>query len=119
MIADEGSGGRELAVEQIEVEPSVERANPSNLLNLLSKLLQTPGNVLLVQGQPGTGKTTLAFELLRRIEGPRIGLRTVPPNRLYVPSRVCPTTVLTHRPWIHHVVAAMSGRTATRTWAGG
>lgn len=119
MVADDGSGGRELAVEQIEVEPSVERANPSNLLNLLSKFLQTPGNVLLIQGQPGTGKTTLAFELLRRIEGPRIGRRTVPPNRLYVSSRVSPTKLRKHFPWIHEVVDSMSGRTATGSWAEG
>ena len=46
------------------------REDSENLVGLLVKFLASTGNVLLVQGSPGAGKTTLAFELLRRMEGP-------------------------------------------------
>ena len=96
---------------QVEPEPLVEKQqDPSNLLGLLMRFLELTGNVLLIQGPPGTGKTTLSFELLRRMEGPQIGQRTVPPNRLYVSSRISPVKLRKHFPWINEVVDSSSSR---------
>ena len=86
------------------------REDSESLLALLVKFLASTGNVLLVQGTPGAGKTTLAFELLRRMEGPRIGEHTLAPNRLYVSSRASPVKLRKHFPWINEVIDSGSGR---------
>jgi KaiC/GvpD/RAD55 family RecA-like ATPase len=66
--------------------------------------LQTAGNVLLVQRTPGVGKTTLAFELLQRVQVTRVGNAEIPPARLYVPSRVSPKKLRKHFPWIQGTI---------------
>src|SRR5213594_173811 len=113
MIAQGDASGPELEVPDVEIgTPLSDRSGSAGLLGLIMKFLESTGNVLLIQGPPGTGKTTLALELLRRIEGPRIGSRTVPPNRLYISSRVSPPRLRKHFPWLNEVVDSISGRTA-------
>jgi KaiC/GvpD/RAD55 family RecA-like ATPase len=86
-------------------EPPVVRQPGSNdLLSLISRFLQTAGNVLLVQGTPGVGKTTLALELLQRVQVTRVGNAEIPPARLYVPSRVSPKKLRKHFPWIQGTI---------------
>src|SRR5437867_5624836 len=98
-------------VDQSEREPTNEgHGDRSSLMDLLMKFLESSGNILLIRGSPGTGKTTLALEPLRRMEGPSIGQRTVPPNRLYVSSRVSPTKLRRQFPWINEIVDLGAGR---------
>ena len=96
-----------------------EHAKDAGILDLLLKFLESTGNALLIRGHPGVGKTTLAFELLRNIEGSRIGEHAIPPSRLYVSSRISPTRLRKHFPWINEVVDSMSGRAAKASWAEG
>jgi KaiC/GvpD/RAD55 family RecA-like ATPase len=113
MITQGAPPGQEDQVQGVEPEsPLNEQSGNAGLLDLIMSFLESTGNVLLIQGPPGTGKTTLALELLRRMEGPRIGSRTIPPNRLYVSSRVSPPRLRKHFPWLNEVVDSISGRTA-------
>src|SRR5947209_3611133 len=76
----------------------------------MARFLESPGNVLLLQGAPGTGKTTLALELLNEMKGTRIGTHTISPNKVYVSSRVSPTKLRRHFPGVREVIDSMSGR---------
>src|SRR5690348_8267920 len=68
MMTGDDSGEEETILEpRVEVETaSFEKSKPGDLLDLMSRFLESPGNVLLIQGAPGTGKTTIALELLNR-----------------------------------------------------
>src|SRR5947199_4669897 len=61
-------------------------------------------------GAPGTGKTTLALELLNEVKGTRIGTHTISPNKVYVSSRVSPTKLRRHFPGVPEVIDSMSGQ---------
>ncbi|HZF21555.1 MAG TPA: DNA/RNA helicase domain-containing protein, partial [Dongiaceae bacterium] len=52
----------------LPVESWVNQAEAGqDMLTMILSFLQVPGHVLLIQGAPGTGKTTLALEILRRL----------------------------------------------------
>src|SRR5207244_12022640 len=99
MIKDE-SPDQTSATQQFDESETVQtkRAGADGILNLISKFLESAGNVLLIQGPPGAGKTTLALELLQRVQATRMGSTVVPPARFYVPSRIPPTKLRKHFP---------------------
>jgi len=78
-----------------------------DIVRLLSKFLQTPGHVLLVQGSPGSGKTSLALEILSTMEQS---------HKLYASTRVSPVKLRKHFPWLDEVIDNMTGRTSKATW---
>ena len=104
MIKDE-SPDQTSATQQFDESKTVQtkRAGADGILNLISNFLESAGNVLLIQGPPGAGKTTLALELLQRVQATRMGSTMVPPARFYVPSRVPPNKLRKHFPWIHEM----------------
>src|SRR5881296_1096459 len=111
MMAEDNSGEQETGLERVQVEQtSVGKSKPSDLLDLMSRFLESPGNVLLIQGAPGTGKTTLALELLNEMKGTRIGSHTISANKVYVSSRVSPTKLRRHFPGVREVIDSMSGK---------
>src|SRR5436309_14924531 len=98
---------------RVEVEQtSVGKSRIGDLLDLMSRFLESPGNVLLIQGAPGTGKTTLALELLNKMKGTRIGAHIISANKVYVSSRVSSSKLQRHFPGIHEVFDSMSGKEA-------
>src|SRR5215510_3994012 len=70
---------------------------PVTIIPLLSRFLQTPGHVLLIQGAPGSGKTSLALELLHNVES----------LKLYASTRVSPSKLRQHFPWIDEIIDTM------------
>src|SRR6266436_2187767 len=87
----------------VQAETSLE----SVMFDLILKFLRTPGQVLLVQGPPGSGKTTFALEILNSLEET---------HKIYASSRVAPARLRLQFPWIDEVIDTMSGRTARASW---
>ena len=64
-----------------------------------------PGQILLIKGKPGTGKTILSFEILKEICEER--------NGLYVSTRVNPEKIYHLFPWIKDIVTERNVINAT------
>jgi len=77
------------------------------MMSLILNFLDVPGHVLLIEGAPGTGKTSLALEILNQMENT---------HKVYASSRVSPARLRQDIPWIDEVVDSMSGRTARAAW---
>src|SRR6266849_4878738 len=108
MFTNESADQSSLEELQQDEAPAVKRPGSEEILGLISNFLESAGNVLLIQGAPGAGKTTLALELLQRAKATRIGHTEIPPARLYVPSRVSPRKLRKHFPWIHEMHGPLS-----------
>src|SRR5260370_13538811 len=105
MAAAHGRSQHEAPVELATAQPD-SRVDPV-MFTLILKFLQTPGQVLLVQGPPGSGKTTFALEILNSLEET---------HKIYASSRVAPSRLRLQFPWIDEVIDTMSGRTARASW---
>src|SRR2546426_675724 len=92
-------------MEHAPVQPDM--SLDSVMFDLILRFLQTPGQVLLVQGPPGSGKTTFALEILNSLGET---------HKIYASSRVAPSRLRQHFPWIDEVIDTMSGRTARASW---
>jgi len=114
MIKD-GSPDQTSPIQQFDEGETLpaKRSGTDDILNLISKFLESAGNVLLIQGPPGAGKTTLALELLQRVRATRLGGSEIPPTRLYVPSRASPRKLRKHFPWIHEMHDPLSTKAST------
>jgi KaiC/GvpD/RAD55 family RecA-like ATPase len=77
------------------------------MMSLILNFLDVPGHVLLIEGAPGTGKTSLALEILNEMENTR---------KIYASSRVSPVRLRQDFPWIDEVIDSMSGRAARAGW---
>ncbi|HVH14479.1 MAG TPA: gas vesicle protein GvpD P-loop domain-containing protein [Candidatus Angelobacter sp.] len=109
--ASEGSDSSKV-VEQVTVgseSPSKASEQPPlrYMMSLILNFLDVPGHVLLIEGAPGTGKTSLALEILNQMEDT---------HKVYASSRVSPARLRQDIPWIDEVVDSMSGRSARASW---
>src|SRR5437899_12874758 len=93
------------------------RSGTDDILDLISKFLESAGNVLLIQGPPGAGKTTLALELLQRVRATRLGGSEIPPTRLYVASRASPKKLRKHFPWSHEMHDPLSRKASNDNYS--
>ncbi len=99
------------AVEQVMAGAPTSKASEQPklryMMSLILNFLDVPGQVLLIEGAPGTGKTSLALEILSQMENT---------HKVYASSRVSPARLRQHFPWIDEVIDSMSGRTARASW---
>src|SRR5438093_1536894 len=105
MAVAHGGSQQEAPMDRAPVQP--ETSLESVMFDLILKFLQTPGQVLLVQGPPGSGKTTFALEILNSLDET---------HKIYASSRVAPARLRLQFPWIDEVIDTMSGRTARASW---
>jgi len=114
-MIEDGSPDRTTPSQQFDESETLpaRRSGTDDILDLISKFLESAGNVLLIQGSPGAGKTTLALELLQRVRATRLGGSQIPPTRLYVPSRVSPRKLRKHFPWIHEMHDPLSTKVSS------
>src|SRR5438309_9978436 len=105
MAVAHGGSQQEAPMDRAPVQP--ETSLESVLFDLILKFLQTPGQVLLVQGPPGSGTTTFALEILNSLEQT---------HKIYASSRVAPASLRQHFPWLDEVIDTTSGRPSRSGW---
>ncbi|HYY91163.1 MAG TPA: gas vesicle protein GvpD P-loop domain-containing protein [Candidatus Dormibacteraeota bacterium] len=110
-LESEGSDSNEV-VEQVIVDSensssASEQPQLRYMMSLILNFLDVPGHVLLIEGAPGTGKTSLALEILNQMENT---------HKVYASSRVSPAKLRQDIPWIDEVIDSMSGRSARASW---
>src|SRR5437762_14184284 len=93
MSVTRGQSQLDAPVDLAPVQP--ETSLESVMFDLILKFLQTPGQVLLVQGPPGSGKTTFALEILNSLEET---------HKIYASSRVASAMLRLHIPWLDDVI---------------
>jgi KaiC/GvpD/RAD55 family RecA-like ATPase len=108
--ASEGSDSE--AVEEViasseSASEALEQPQLRYMMSLILNFLDIPGHVMLIEGAPGTGKTSLALEILNQMENT---------HKVYASSRVSPARLRQDVPWIDEVIDSMSGRTARASW---
>jgi KaiC/GvpD/RAD55 family RecA-like ATPase len=106
MISERGRSHHPLEEDLVSTQTDL-IVNAPSMFDLILKFLKTPGQVLLVQGPPGSGKTTFALSILNSLEET---------HKIYASSRVAPARLRQHFPWIDEVIDTMSGRTARASW---
>src|SRR5713226_2381058 len=105
---DSGSVDEQIVVGSVgTTSKASEQPKLRYIMSLILNFLDVPGHVLLIEGAPGTGKTSLALEILNQMEDT---------HKVYVSSRVSPTRLRQHFPWIDEVIDSISGRTARASW---
>ncbi|HPA98394.1 MAG TPA: gas vesicle protein GvpD, partial [Methanothrix sp.] len=65
------------------------------------------GQTLLIKGLPGTGKTTLALEIMNRLCREQKGL--------YISTRIDPRRLYATNPWVEDILPARNVVNATQT----
>jgi KaiC/GvpD/RAD55 family RecA-like ATPase len=105
--SDSGHPAEEMVVERTPTLKPSEQSELRYMMSLILNFLDIPGQVLLIEGAPGTGKTSLALEILNQMEDT---------HKVYASSRVSPARLRHHFPWIDEVIDSMSGRTARASW---
>ena len=109
--ANEGSDSTEVVEQVTAGSESASKASEQPplryMMSLILNFLDVPGHVLLIEGAPGTGKTSLALEILSQMENT---------HKVYASSRVSPARLRQDIPWMDEVIDSMSGRTARASW---
>ena len=105
--SDSGAVSEQVIAEALPKSTASEQPKLRYMMSLILNFLDVPGQVLLIEGAPGTGKTSLALEILSQMDNT---------HKVYASSRVSPSRLRQHFPWLDEVIDSMSGRTARGSW---
>src|SRR6266567_1366665 len=98
--SDSGAVSEQVIAEALPKSTASEQPKLRYMMSLILNFLDVPGQVLLIEGAPGTGKTSLALEILSQMDNT---------HKVYASSRVSPSRLRQHFPWLDEVIDSMSG----------